>query len=83
MCTITPEGAFYDLVYETAPKSEAYRMLIIFLKNNITSIEQFEKANIKDMLNFKGIGPKRQQIIRAMVGKLLDRRAKTWVSFRC
>ena len=83
MCTITPDGAFYDLVYETAPKSEAYRMLIIFLKNNITSIEQFEKANIKDMLNFKGIGPKRQQIVRAMVGKLLDRRAKTWASFRC
>ena len=76
MCTITPEGAFYDLVYEAAPKSEAYRMLIIFLRNNITSIEQFEKANIKDMLNFKGIGPKRQQIIRAMVGKLLDRRKK-------
>lgn len=74
MCTITPEPAFYDLVYEMAPKSDAYRLLIIFLKNGIWSIKGFENANIKDMLHFEGVGPKRRRTICYMAGKLLDRR---------
>lgn len=74
MCTVTPEPEFYDLVYDTAPKSDAYRLLIILMKNGIWSIEKFEKANIKDMLHFDGVGPKRRRTICYMAGKLLDRR---------
>ena len=74
MCTLTPNADFYDLVYEVSPKSDAYRMLSIFTKNGITSIEDFEKANIKSMFNFDGVGPKRRRTICYMAGKLLDRR---------
>lgn len=74
MCTVTPEPEFYDLVYDTAPKSDAYRLLIILMKNGITSIKDFEKANIKSMFNFNGVGPKRRRTICYMAGKLLDRR---------
>lgn len=74
MCTLTPNADFYDLVYEIAPKTDAYRMLMIFMKNGIMSIEDFEKANIKSMFNFDGVGPKRRRTICYMAGKLLDRR---------